>query len=587
MVNVLQRSLDNSDFIRSVSGADVTVSLGTGVRAAFQTPTLGDLISSSYETAGGAYSVVDDERRAEISRQNFERQKRIRSIEGALQYEANDTTRAAYLSELDRLQKEGPAQIEAITQQAVSDGRLEAPEALTEKYGELGLQFDRPITEEQAAALADGKRAEIIREALMEKSPSGVLPSIAKFGGSLAAMAVDPVEIAATFIPVVGQSTKARAIGSLGRVGGRAAVGAAEGAIGQALLEPLYYGLSQQQQLDYTMSQALMNVGFGFLFGGAVGTAAGVLTRADAPPRVRETLDVEFEKEIASVSFRQFANDGAVDLSRFLDGRDLRSSTTLSRVDGIEFQARSFLPPSQTVEYRPQFLDTAEDGSVVLFDTVQKADRASNKLGGDVIAYQGGYALRRTADGDFVRKPDGNLLNFETERSAAKFIERARNMPETARPVQLGPREFAISRDLSDAEIRSITSSPETAKIPQGLNTREVAVLPDADARISDAVRGVVARREVASEVASKSSEVASDITADVEASRSAQAIKFDDTDLTDDLTALEDAVKQLDEAGALDAQAKADFEELAKFDEKAQAYEEVANAAALCLMRS
>lgn len=78
------------------------------------------------------------------------------------------------------------------------------------------------------------------------------------------AMATDPVEVATMFIPFVGQAGKAASVARFGRIGGRARVGAIEGTAGALLTEPLYYGLSKDQQLDYTMSEALLNVGAGF-----------------------------------------------------------------------------------------------------------------------------------------------------------------------------------------------------------------------------------------------------------------------------------------------------------------------------------
>ena len=47
-------------------------------------------------------------------------------------------------------------------------------EQLNERYGQLGLSFDAPMTEEAAAILADGKRAEIIRNDIMARAPGGV-----------------------------------------------------------------------------------------------------------------------------------------------------------------------------------------------------------------------------------------------------------------------------------------------------------------------------------------------------------------------------------------------------------------------------
>jgi hypothetical protein len=219
---------------------------------------------------------------------------------------------------------------------------LQDPVALAEKYGDLGLKFDRPMSEEEAGLLADGKRAEIIRNALIEAGPKGVLPGVAKFGAGLLGVATDPLEIATMFIPVVGQAGKAAAVARFGRVGGRVAVGAIEGGVGQALTEPLYYGMSKSAQLDYDMADSLMNIGLGFVFGGGIGSVAGALSRAEAgktapmagvdPPRVEQkplqltdmmrVVDVRRlvaeQRPVADLALRQFVNGHAVDVAQVM-----------------------------------------------------------------------------------------------------------------------------------------------------------------------------------------------------------------------------------------------------------------------------
>lgn len=163
-----------------------------------------------------------------------------------------------------------------------------APEVLNERYRDLGLKFDAPMTEASAAILADGKKAEIIRNDVLSRAPAGIVSTIQQFGAGLAATALDPLELATAFVPLMGPTRMIAATARLGRVGGRAAIGVAEGAAGNALLEPIYYGLSRQQQLDYGMSDALLNIGLGGVLGGVVGAGSGVFARSrvaavDAP----------------------------------------------------------------------------------------------------------------------------------------------------------------------------------------------------------------------------------------------------------------------------------------------------------------
>lgn len=89
----------------------------------------------------------------------------------------------------------------------------------------------------------------------------------------------DPVNIASAFFPVVGE---ARALSLLrgtsnawGRAGVRAGIGAVEGAMGAAVVEPTVYAAKTFEQADYDMADALLNIGFGAVFGAALQPAAG------------------------------------------------------------------------------------------------------------------------------------------------------------------------------------------------------------------------------------------------------------------------------------------------------------------------
>lgn len=105
---------------------------------------------------------------------------------------------------------------------------------------------------------------------------------------------VDPINAASAFFPAtkvfqaarLGWAAKAMtaleraAVSSptlLGRLGARAAVGAVEGAVGTAVLEPANYWLSQQLQDDYGMADSLMNLAAGAAFGGALQAGTGAI----------------------------------------------------------------------------------------------------------------------------------------------------------------------------------------------------------------------------------------------------------------------------------------------------------------------
>ncbi len=591
MTELLTRSVIDNRILRATGQLATTLGATTG--AQFADPTLGGRTVAKI----GLPSRLDD----------FTEEQRIaRRTEEAARWRENDGLQSELLSVSDparrdeitnriqEIQTESDVQLDALTRQSIDAGRMESQEALNEEFGDIGLTFDRATSREEAELLAKGRREEIIRGAIIEAGPKGFIPGAARFAAGLAAMAVDPVEVATMFIPVVGPAGRAAAVARFGRVGGRAVVGATEGLVGNALTEPLYYGLSKSLQLDYTMSDALTNIALGAVLGGVLGKGIGVLSRAD--PNVRATvdtprLDAKLSQETAEIALRQFSTGQSVNISRLLDGTDLRSTTTLSRVDGIDFQvgrAIDFPVGQAAPDLRPTIIAQVE-GKPRIFDTVQKADAFAAKTGGKVAMTGDGFVVRQPIEGEIVRDPFGKPLTFDRQRTADKFLASQRALPDGAKTVELninGRKKFGVVHGMTAKDIGALERGADTAEIPDGINTREVAVLPDASARIDEAVRGTFAEVKIAKEFAKDSQNIELDPQADFKASARADVV-LPDTFAEETVAEMEALVKQLDEAGELSKEAKADLAEIKDITERATAYNEVTAAAATCLLRA
>lgn len=174
------------------------------------------------------------------------------------------------------------------------------PEAAADWMNQRGLEgqfkFDRPYNERELEILARRKSAELRRASILSRAEGG---GLTRFGVSLAASLVDPINIASGLIPFVGPARYARmlkAAGSAaGRAGVRAQVGAVEGLAGMALLEPLNYVARRQEQADYTLTDAMHNILMGAPFGAVLHVGGGALLdtvvsrRSLAVPDVRQT----------------------------------------------------------------------------------------------------------------------------------------------------------------------------------------------------------------------------------------------------------------------------------------------------------
>lgn len=128
--------------------------------------------------------------------------------------------------------------------------------------------------------LIDRKREELKRNTILEQSPGGAGRMSARVAAGFVGSLVDPSNIALAFVPVVGEARYAallaRAGGMASRTVVRGSVGAAEGVVGAALVEPLNYYANTQQQADYDAYDSMTNVAGGAFFGSALHAGAGL-----------------------------------------------------------------------------------------------------------------------------------------------------------------------------------------------------------------------------------------------------------------------------------------------------------------------
>jgi diguanylate cyclase (GGDEF)-like protein len=211
-----------------------------------------------------------------------------------------------------------------------------------EQYGIPGkLEFDEDTPEPVAEQLHRLNMEEIIRQDKRRRSTAGIGADLtAGLIGSLA----DPLGIASSFIPIVGQARYAALAGRIGATGARATTGAVEGAVGAAVLEPLVYAGAQWESADYTAADSMMNLAFGGVMGGGLHMGAGYIgdrwaARNTASPlqRLVDDAPVEDKAAIIGTAAKQIVEGRPVDIEPVV------AATVRAMED------RGFLPP---YEYR-------------------------------------------------------------------------------------------------------------------------------------------------------------------------------------------------------------------------------------------
>jgi hypothetical protein len=137
--------------------------------------------------------------------------------------------------------------------------------------------------------LISRKREEQSRNTIRQQSPGGAGRFAANLMVGFAGQLVDPVNVAASFIPVVGPGRYAAMLSKAGsplaRAGVRGSVGALEGTVGAAVVEPLSYYANRQQQADYDAFDSAINIAGGAFFGSALHAGAGLFGDMIRPPR--------------------------------------------------------------------------------------------------------------------------------------------------------------------------------------------------------------------------------------------------------------------------------------------------------------
>ena len=171
-------------------------------------------------------------------------------------------------------------------------------EELNKEYAKIGLHFEQDEYQSVVDIMVREKNEERARQNIMARGPAGswnpfsggFYVGAAKFGTGLATSFLDPINIAASFIPVYGQARFAKKVAQVGFTRARATRGAVEGAVGATLVEPIVYGVAQSLQADYDMYDSFLNVTFGTVLGSGLHVGAGKLKDINTRRKFNEKI---------------------------------------------------------------------------------------------------------------------------------------------------------------------------------------------------------------------------------------------------------------------------------------------------------
>ena len=162
--------------------------------------------------------------------------------------------------------------------QALEDNQVRVSrDELNKEYSDLGLFFKEDEFQSVVDIMVEEKKEERARQSIIERGPKGFGVGALKFATGLGVSLFDPINIAASFIPVFGQARFAGLVARQGFTRARLARGVTEGAVGAAVVEPIVYGVAKDVQADYGLADSFLNITFGTILGGGLHVGAGKL----------------------------------------------------------------------------------------------------------------------------------------------------------------------------------------------------------------------------------------------------------------------------------------------------------------------
>lgn len=396
------------------------------------------------------------------------------------------------------------------------DTPLMDAQAARDKVAGMGLEIKIPeqgIRQGALDILIDRHREQAARQQVMTRANGGSFGT--QLAAGVAASLLDPLNIASAFVPVVGEARYAAMLGRaatpLARAGVRAGVGAVEGAVGAAIIEPLPLIAAGLDQTEYGLSDSLANIALGGLLGGGLHSVGGAVSDAlrrriatETPPQVESALnggDRQVPQSVRAADFdRVFDQDPDAALRTSLARGLEADSATLYR--SAERQAIDEIRPTLAGErvgnvadlhaerlsltQRAMNLDSTFKDLAKEFQGQRMSRKQAERAARDTIATQReqigarqaeiNTTLERNRAGEFDRRDLGLIERGEVpERLRPQIEARAKQIMQGYQQRPLGPAIRTARETAQDADWTVRDSALRTA-VAQAVSGRDVDV---------------------------------------------------------------------------------------------------------------
>ena len=226
-------------------------------------------------------------------------------------------------------------------------------EELNKQYADMGLFFEKDTRKGVVDYIVQRKKIEQARSAKLAKAPQNLASKAVYLGAGLVTSFTDPINIAASFIPVVREARFASLVARLGSTRARLAKGAIEGFVGNTLVEPIVYGVAQREQADYTYQDTILNLTAGTLLGSGMHLGFGKIGDAIASVRGKDNIYQRLAKshphlkdDLFRHAVTKAANDEAVNVGEVVQNSRLNNDT-LIEIDNTKAELKKSLVNSR------------------------------------------------------------------------------------------------------------------------------------------------------------------------------------------------------------------------------------------------
>ena len=211
---------------------------------------------------------------------------------------------------------------------------------LNKEYAGLGLNFTEDTREGVVNYIVERKNIENTRASIIARGPQGKIAKSFFFLESLGTSFLDPINIGASFVPVVGQARFASMVARSGKNVARMKKGFVEGVVGNTLVEPIVYGVAKSEQADYDAYDSIANI----VLGGFIGSAAHVgfgrigdfLAEKRGKPNIYQRLAAispENQRQLLDYSVGRVLKGEPVNTGNIISERTSAGDPQLNRLD--------------------------------------------------------------------------------------------------------------------------------------------------------------------------------------------------------------------------------------------------------------